>query len=58
MNNNTRLQFLEKLPFFTPTIDNPFDDLLHKELYVSLIQTTTTEMIELQYTIKEINNEQ
>lgn len=58
MNYNIRSEFSEKVLTMTPHYKNPFDDLLHKELYVSLIQTTNTEMIELQYTIKEICNEQ
>jgi hypothetical protein len=58
MNYNIRSQFLEKVLTITPNYKNPFDDLLHKELYLSLIQTTNTEMIELQYAIKEICNEQ
>lgn len=58
MNYNIRSQFLEKVLTITPNYKNPFDDLLHKELYLSLIQTTNTEMIELQYAIKEICDEQ
>jgi len=58
MNNNTRLQFLEKLPFFTPTIDNPFDLLLFQELHVSMNQTTNKEMNELCFAIKQVINEQ
>jgi hypothetical protein len=58
MNYNIRSQFLEEVLTITPNYKNPFDDLLHKELYLTLIQTTNTEMIELQYTIKEICDEQ
>lgn len=58
MNYNIRSQFLEKVLTITPNYKNPLDDLLHKELYLTLIQTTNTEIIELQYAIKEICDEQ
>ena len=46
MNNNTRLQFLEKVLTLTPTIDNPFDLLLFQELHVSMNQTTNKQTSE------------
>ena len=58
MNNNTRLQFLEKVLTLTPTIDNPFDLLLFQELHVSMNQTTNREMNEIYFAITRITHEQ